>query len=140
MDGIDDSKTPIKRVQGLFVFTWKIGLCSKHDIGRGTLANVNCGRQVVWVVGRPLGVAGSPAIFRSTGQVRNTRRTVPRHSKIPFHIRIVSENIPHFIVVKIKSVSVSCRNQFPVFSFWVYSSQPAPRRFPFRGMASRVFD
>ena len=140
MDGIDDSKTPIKSIQGLFVFTWKIGLCSKHDIGRGTLTNINRGRQVVRVVGRPLGVACPPTIFRSTGQVRNTRRTVPRHSKIPFHIRIVTENIPHFIVVKIKGVSVSRRNQLPILSFRIYSSQPAPRCFPFRGMASRVFD
>src|SRR5690606_13928935 len=96
--------------------------------------------QVVRVNWRPLGVTCSPAKFCSARHVIDASRAIPRHSEIPFHIRVVGEDVSYFVVVKIKCVSETGADQLPVSSLRIDSCDPSTWCHSVVGVTSWIFD
>src|SRR5690606_1566412 len=82
----------------------------------------------IWPGWRKFAVAGTPSKFSTADGMADSGRSVPGHSKIPFHIRVVGKKISGLVECDVISISESCGLQGPLFSFGIKLGDPGAGR------------
>src|SRR5690606_40975789 len=65
-------------------------------------------------------------------------RSVPGHSKIPLHVRVIGKKITRFVEGDIKTISVTGTDQFPSFALRINFCNPSSWSLSIVGMASWI--
>ena len=114
MNRIDHAIAPIADKQCILELGWELGPGPENDTGRRAVADIGHCTKTVCKVLRPFTGPIAPTKFRAADDVIDTRGAVPGCTDIPFHVRIVSEQIAQRVKGDVVFVSKSGGDQFDV--------------------------
>src|SRR5690625_5202799 len=104
---IDCPERPVKSVKRTLIFFREGCTGTKlHTRGRSR-TYIQHGGQAVFIIIRPFAASASPAVITSTYHMHQPCGAVPRHPRIPLHIRVVGEQVSMLIQIGIKLIPVS---------------------------------
>ena len=121
---------------GFLVFVGKLRAeTGDHAHGRARADAIGAG-QAVRIPLRPFAGAGAPAESSAAGDVVKTGGPIPRRAGVPFHIRIVGEQVAVDGKGEIVSIAETHGDGLPVFAILIESSDPSAGSANTAGMAA----
>ena len=93
MNREDAAVSPVERINGALILRRKFRARSTRHASRRAGTDFEHGRQVVFVIRRRIARAAAPAEVAAAHDVADARGPIPRQAHVPFHVRVVGEEI-----------------------------------------------
>src|SRR5579883_309012 len=116
MDGIEFAVAPVADEKGVLVFCGELRAVAKTNTCRGTRADIQYGWQSVGIEGWIFAGAITPAEVAAGGDETDTCRSIPGGIEVPFHVRVVGEQIAVLVVGGIVLITETDTEQPPVLT------------------------
>ena len=125
MQGVDRAEGPVAEIKGLLILRRELrAVAERHADGRAG-ADVDHGRQAVDVIRRPLAGAAPPAELAAAGRMDRAGRAIPGHAHVPFHVRVIGEQLAVGVEGDVVAVAIAAADDFPGLAVGVGAGDPA---------------
>ena len=140
VNGVERGVSPIAGEERMLIGGGEFSACAHRATRRAAWADVDQRRLHIEFGDRVIAGARAPAELASRRAEVDAGRAIPRRPHVPFHIRVVRENIAVWGDCAVIRIAETGRHANPVFPVFIHAGNPASDGLDANGVAIGVLE